>query len=960
MSNARHWAREYFTDHPSYNRGRTNERPPEVWANKYQDKIRVICTLCLQDAIGAIATNEEERVSSGENLIPRSNSDIKLSLFNAPPESEHIWIEARGSTMITHLIHACRLQPRDVVARVVARATHEHPEGNTSKRASSLQHATSSAHHQTRQFIQTPSNEIVSPQPCCHYKSHQVPPVIAQWGYQVERPNPMAYSNTHPYHQPASFENRPGSAMGHPDFDAPYQNNRYSGLDQFSGTQPSPSSSLFPHPPHLDPRLAYSVSPAPSHLSGESSVSGRPTKLLRSASGIKRPASTAFNDYERHERPWDVHRQKLFEEKLICVIASANLPFNFVTNPEFLSFCAEFIPQARIPSRKSLTLTVMPRFLHQVQTSNRETARGQQATVQCDGWTGGDNHHLVAFMATTATKVYTVKVYDTTIERKTAENLLVQMREVLKTLERDWEINLIVGDYFKTNEVDFLRYATKANELITWIRSKTALIGLIKKYRESRNKQLLSVIRPVPTRWTAFFLAYRCLLELRPTLLDIFQDQRNDNPEIAALIPRDRAGREKAEAMIKLMDDALFWHALARIKSHLSPLAIAANITQLAHCRLDKVLLTFAALYITYLSLSDAEDREVKASLLESIERRWDQSDQEVFIAAVIINPFLRTSPFKKDATLISTGAVYQLFSNLWKRFYNEDPPESLYEETGDYLRGTGCFSTLDSVITAFKNRAKAKEETPSPLDLYSDITIPNQPPCPLIKLALHLLYICPNSASCERLFSTFGLILTKLRTRLDSQRVVGLAECKLHLRDQSLSMETRKNLRRRVFGAPAELQAQQNQATSTAPPMETDQTNATGTQLQSNSRSTELSSELAESSASTFAPPSVSAALRNLTAKHIALLADHDAAANMFEDSESPRFRASSSGGSYKKRTMSDLFDFTSNSWVSFQQASALGCVEDEMKLYELLDLDADGEFDYDLNDSMDSILTV
>ncbi|KAF9037773.1 ribonuclease H-like domain-containing protein [Panaeolus papilionaceus] len=812
MSNARHWAREYFTDHPSYNRGRTNERPPEVWANKYQDKIRVICTLCLQDAIGAIATNEEARASSGENLIPRSNSDIKLSrksclncdvsntvltlpdpsVFNAPPESEHIWIEARGSTMITHLIHACRLQPRDVVARVVARATHEHPEGNTSKRASSLQHATSSAHHQTRQFIQTPSNEIVSPQP-------------------------------------------------------------------------------------------------------------------------------------------------------------------------------------------------------------RQTARGQQATVQCDGWTGGDNHHLVAFMATTATKVYTVKVYDTTIERKTAENLLVQMREVLKTLERDWEvkataftsdasgesrkarrllreerpdlvtpdcyahqINLIVGDYFKTNEVDFLRYATKANELITWIRSKTALIGLIKKYRESRNKQPLSVIWPVPTRWTAFFLAYRRLLELRPTLLDIFQDQRNDNPEIAALIPRDRAGREKAEAMIKLMDDALFWHALARIKSHLSPLAIAANITQSAHCRLDEVLLTFAALYITYLSLSDAEDREVKASLLESIERRWDQSDQEVFIAAVIINPFLRTSPFKKDATLISTGAVYQLFSNLWKRFYNEDPPESLYEETGDYLRGTGCFSTLDSVITAFKNRAKAKEETPSPLDLYSDITIPNQPPCPLIKLALHLLYICPNSASCERLFSTFGLILTKLRTRLDSQRVVGLAECKLHLRDQSLSMETRKNLRRRVFGAPAELQAQQNRATSTAPPMETDQTNATGTQLQSNSRSAELSSEPAESSASTFAPPSVSAALRNLTAKHIALLADHDAAANMFEDSESPRFRASSSGGSYKKRTMSDLFDFTSNSWVSFQQASASGCVEDEMKLYELLDLDADGEFDYDLDDSMDSILTV
>ena len=34
--------------------------------------------------------------------------------------------------------------------------------------------------------------------------------------------------------------------------------------------------------------------------------------------------------------------------------------------------------------------------------------------------------------------------------------------------------------------------------------------------------------------------------------------------------------------------------------------------------------------------------------------------------------------------------------------------------------------------------------------------------PTPLQKLAKRLLAVCANSASCERLFSLFGIILTK------------------------------------------------------------------------------------------------------------------------------------------------------------------------------------------------------
>ncbi|KAJ7921017.1 hypothetical protein B0H13DRAFT_1496113, partial [Mycena leptocephala] len=46
---------------------------------------------------------------------------------------------------------------------------------------------------------------------------------------------------------------------------------------------------------------------------------------------------------------------------------------------------------------------------------------------------------------------------------------------------------------------------------------------------------------------------------------------------------------------------------------------------------------------------------------------------------------------------------------------------------------------------------------------------------------------ICANSASCERLFSVFGAILTKLRNRLRTKTLTNVAELKMLVRDEHL-----------------------------------------------------------------------------------------------------------------------------------------------------------------------------
>ena len=63
-------------------------------------------------------------------------------------------------------------------------------------------------------------------------------------------------------------------------------------------------------------------------------------------------------------------------------------------------------------------------------------------------------------------------------------------------------------------------------------------------------------------------------------------------------------------------------------------------------------------------------------------------------------------------------------------------------------------------------------------------MTLPNAPPPPLIRLAIHVFSIHANSASCEWLFSLFGNIQTKQRNRMTNKTLQMIAEVKMHLRD--------------------------------------------------------------------------------------------------------------------------------------------------------------------------------
>ena len=95
----------------------------------------------------------------------------------------------------------------------------------------------------------------------------------------------------------------------------------------------------------------------------------------------------------------------MFKNRLARLTASAGLPLAWVDNVEWLLFLQDFLPAATPISRKVLTTRVTPNLVNQMRNDAKGVVKGQNGTIQADGWTGENHRHIIAFMITANQKV---------------------------------------------------------------------------------------------------------------------------------------------------------------------------------------------------------------------------------------------------------------------------------------------------------------------------------------------------------------------------------------------------------------------------------------------------------------------------------------------------------------------------------------------------------------------------
>lgn len=155
---------------------------------------------------------------------------------------------------------------------------------------------------------------------------------------------------------------------------------------------------------------------------------------------------------------------------------------------------------------------------------------------------------------------------------------------------------------------------------------------------------------------------------------------------------------------------------------------------------------------------------------------------------------------------------------------------------------------------------------------------------------------------------------MTKLRTRMGTDTLLNLAELKMHLRDEHVRKDVKERLKRH-FGVSA----------------------------QSNTAPTIPSQSSSSSSASVSDEPQRRDSTPN-TMREIARSLER-----MVEsDADLPSSAPSQSAIS---EPLSNLFDLNTTYWTERHKRSSVRSLDEELELYECLDLDADGE-EADLDD--------
>lgn len=134
-------------------------------------------------------------------------------------------------------------------------------------------------------------------------------------------------------------------------------------------------------------------------------------------------------------------------------------------------------------------------------------------------------------------------------------------------------------------------------------------------------------------------------------------------------------------------------------------MAIANNVTQAASTRLDHVGLTLGNLFRLY---SDSRlDAEIRNKIHESLERRWKAADQDLFILAIFLNPYIRSRPFSTQA--LSHADLEDMAERTYKRLFQVSVNFQFTSEFADYFYEHGFYTPERMKLVHL--RAKFEEE---------------------------------------------------------------------------------------------------------------------------------------------------------------------------------------------------------------------------------------------------------
>ncbi|KZV65826.1 hypothetical protein PENSPDRAFT_756143 [Peniophora sp. CONT] len=538
---------------------------------------------------------------------------------------------------------------------------------------------------------------------------------------------------------------------------------------------------------------------------------------------------------QRRPRLWPEAHQEMFAADLCRLLVMCNVAWWAVSLPFWVHFFEKYVPGADMPDRRELSGVILKAEVAKVLDKWKPDLKRRFAIGQCDGWKNVKRNSILGFMANVEFNVgpYLLNTHDISPEKKDAINLLkIVLAEIIyytdelhlivvgwctdasgesakmrKLLVRvcPWlivldcwahQVNLVVGDIFKVHG-PFIQVMDDALEVIKWFNNHGRAHGLLGQAMRKRLGREYSLVNPVLSRWTSLFHAADRLLRTRDAMLDVTINRE----ELISCAGDKRDALEKADEVVSIIERKPWWLELTRTHAALHPLTIAAHVMQANDATISVLLLTILNLYRVY--RDTRFDAELRNAVHASLELRWKKQRRGLFVLALILDPFIRTSAISSSHVYCTSDGLFDLITDVYKSVSGEPPNEEFLSTFSEYIHRTGRWSADGMRLSSATEEAAKKKTHVNILDIWrrrlplpseddTDDSLPTRPPpipppgildpdTPLpsppsvpngahgfVWLACYIHAAVGNSAPTERMFSLFGIIHSKHRNRMD------------------------------------------------------------------------------------------------------------------------------------------------------------------------------------------------
>lgn len=452
--------------------------------------------------------------------------------------------------------------------------------------------------------------------------------------------------------------------------------------------------------------------------------------------------------------------QKMSLDKQVArFIFATNASFRSVDHPEFIKLVQDLRPGYIPPTRKDISGHLLDTIHNEEKSKCATILNGQTVCLGLDGWSNVHNEPIICATITTKTgDVYLIDTIDTSGHAHTAEYLAEVAMESIKNCQNNFKciVRSVVTDNAANvtkmrlllqnrTDLNVITYGCSAHVLnllandFQYSSMKEQIMKVIKYFRNNhfanacyRSTGALKLILPSDVRWNSVLDSLESYTKAWSILLKICDEHQDAIDKTVQNIVSNIGLKRNVDDMI----------------NQLKPISCALDKVQKNNCTLSDCVFIWKELGE---KINSSKNKEV----IQKFKNRYCMALTATHFLTYMLDPRQKVSDLtqeEKTSALDFAKSKYQELLPFIIKFNAKSTP--FQESYFDY--------EITSCVTPYEWWKSQKEE----IDRLNNT---------VFSIIEQLFTAQATSASVERVFSSFGLVHTKLRNRLGTDKAAKL-----------------------------------------------------------------------------------------------------------------------------------------------------------------------------------------